>query len=169
MKKAPQKEVRRSLAKIEIYDLCRLAELAETHLEERLQGSEKKSSRLYGGRTPLLCLCQGAAEHFVRPGYGVKDFDVWAFYGENPEGRMPRWTITSVDFDDPKFGRNPDDCKCKFPNRRVDIIAKSVPWTRGQAIRDCLLYWLCRKKAACSAKLLKLRPVIVISKVEEEV
>jgi hypothetical protein len=30
-----------------------------------------------------VCLCQGAASHYLNPEVGIKDFDIWHFYMEN--------------------------------------------------------------------------------------
>ena len=73
----------------------------------------------------MLCLCQGAAEHYVRGERGVKDFDVWAFYeaqtGENP---FPPRRHSTKDFWPSIFGRNP--CDEGETGRRIDVFGRSI-------------------------------------------
>ena len=38
----------------------------------------------YAGRLRLICLCQGAARHYVEHDHGVWDFDLWGFFQEVP-------------------------------------------------------------------------------------
>jgi hypothetical protein len=68
----------RSLARIEIADLLRLAALA-TDAEAELFRRNPYSSCRYAGRLLGRALCQGAALHYVNGRNGVKDFDVWSW------------------------------------------------------------------------------------------
>lgn len=43
----------------------------------------------YSGRLIGICLCQGAASHYLDPTVGIKDFDLWYFYREHPDVRIP--------------------------------------------------------------------------------
>lgn len=56
-------------------DLKRLTGIAMVNLEAFFWRSSE-TARLYKNRLLGLALCQGAAEHFVRPGHGVKDLGV---------------------------------------------------------------------------------------------
>jgi hypothetical protein len=71
----------RSLARIEIDDLLRLAALAADAEAELLKRNPQGSGR-YAGRILCRALCQGAALHYVNERNGVKDFDVWSFYAQ---------------------------------------------------------------------------------------
>ena len=71
----------RSLARIELADLRRLAELA-ADAEAELFGRNPQGSGRYAGRLLGRAVCQGAAVHHVDGRNGVKDFDVWSFYAE---------------------------------------------------------------------------------------
>ena len=71
----------RSLARIEIADLRRLAALAADAEAELFRRNPDDSGR-YAGRLLGRALCQGAALHYVNGRNGVKDFDVWSFYAQ---------------------------------------------------------------------------------------
>jgi hypothetical protein len=43
----------------------------------------------YGSALIAICLCQGAASHFLNPSVGVKDYDVWHFYAQNRRVPFP--------------------------------------------------------------------------------
>jgi hypothetical protein len=36
-----------------------------------------------------ICLCQGAASHYLNPKVGIKDFDIWHFYEESKNTNFP--------------------------------------------------------------------------------
>ena len=97
----------RSLARIEIADLLRLAALAAD--AEASCSAESAGLRPVAGRLLGRALCQGAALHYVNGSNGVKDFDVWSFYAQYDDWPFPaRWRGTR-DFGPSKFGRYPGD------------------------------------------------------------
>ncbi len=69
----------RSFERIEIDDLRRLVEKAQGDLDSLFK-RKPPASGVYEGRCVLLCLCQGAALHFVRGERGVQDFDVLGLF-----------------------------------------------------------------------------------------
>ena len=75
---------RRSFEGLQIEDLRRLAASAMEN-QNRFVGGNRWKYGWCENHLLMLCLCQGAAEHYVRGERGVKDFDVWAFY-EAPDG-----------------------------------------------------------------------------------
>jgi hypothetical protein len=84
----------RSLARIEIADLRRLAALAADAEAELFRRNPDGSGR-YAGRLLGRALCQGAALHYVNGRNGVKDFDVWSFYAQYDDWPFPaRWRGT---------------------------------------------------------------------------
>lgn len=114
----------RSLKRIEIADLLRLAALAsdaEAELFRRNpQGSGRCARRLLG-----RALCQGAALHCVNGSNGVKDFDVWSFYAQYDEWPFPpRWRGTR-DFGPSKFGRYPGDPP-RYTGGRADRSSRAL-------------------------------------------
>jgi hypothetical protein len=102
---SPIQDCERSSAAIELQDLNRLSEIARSDLQRYLAGDP-------GGRaafsTNILCvaLCQGAAQHYLDKTTGVKDFDIFTFFGMKD---FPPRRRTSYDFGHSKFGRHPGD------------------------------------------------------------
>ena len=74
----------RSLERIEIADLLRLAALAADAEAELFRRNPQGSGR-YAGRLLGRALCQGAALHYVDGCNGVEDFDVWSFYAQHDD------------------------------------------------------------------------------------
>lgn len=94
----------------------------------------------YADRVLLVALCQGAARHYLDGTTGVQDFDVYTFFAENPARRWCARRRAIYDFGDPKFGQSSD--KPQFVGRRVDVLARAVPWTPGQDAGDALQAYL---------------------------
>jgi hypothetical protein len=113
----------RSYESIARADLQRLADIARVDRESFFS----RHSRYATLRNHVLAvaLCQGAALHFVDGRNGIKDIDVWTFYGACP-GLVypPRRPVASYDFGDPKFGRTQDSPH--FVGRRVDCLGRSL-------------------------------------------
>jgi hypothetical protein len=78
----------RSFEKVEHADLRRLLDLA-TEDRDEFFARHPRWKKLYSKRILCIALCQGAAQHYVDGKTGVKDFDVWTFYAEHPEGQYP--------------------------------------------------------------------------------
>ena len=114
----------RSFKKIKRADLTRLAELALDDLRSLFK--RKRRSRVYADRLMLLCLCQGAARHYVHGDRGINDLDVWAFFKQHPKYVFPYRRHGFADFGPSRFGRHPKD-KARFAGRRVDILGRSIP------------------------------------------
>ena len=148
----------RSFERLGLDDLRRVAELALADLRG-LYARRPQTGSLYANRLLALCLCQGAAEHFVRPGPGVKDFDVWAFYRAHPARAFPYRRRGTVDFGPSRFGRHPNDVG--FAGRRVDIIGRSISAKGKQDAFDAIRAWL-RERPSTSAWHLSQRPVVVV-------
>lgn len=149
----------RSFEKLTIEDLHRVKELAI----EDLKGFYERRSvtgRLYADRLIALCLCQGAAEHFVRPGHGVKDFDVWAFFSSHPVRAFPYRRRGTADFGPSRLGRHPDDTG--FAGRRVDVIGRSLQVRDNQFGMEAVREWLYGGRTQ-SARLISLRPVVILA------
>ena len=87
-------DTNRSLARIEVADLFRLAALA-ADAEAELFGRNPNGSGRYAGRLLGRALCQGAALHYLNDKNGVKDFVVWSFSAVDGNGLFPyRWCST---------------------------------------------------------------------------
>jgi len=153
------KDSDRSLARIEIADLLRLAALA-AEAEAELFRRKPQGSGRYAGRLLGRALCQGAALHYVNERNGIKDFDVWSFYAQYDDWPFPpRWRGTR-DFGPSKFGRHPGDPPC-YSGRRVDLLGRSLPAEPGADLADVLRRYLAARRTD-SAKALAAKAVILI-------
>ncbi|HEY6314139.1 MAG TPA: hypothetical protein VIY52_25535 [Streptosporangiaceae bacterium] len=149
----------RSLARIEVADLVRLAGLAAQVEAGLFARNPDRSGRYAGG---LLCraLCQGAALHFVDGKNGVKDFDVWSFYAGHDDGPFPaRWRGTA-DLGPSKFGRYPDDPP-SCTGRRVDLLGRWLPAPVGASPAVVLREYLSAARTR-SARALAAKAVVLI-------
>ena len=149
----------RSLARIEIADLLRLAALA-ADAEADLFSRNPQGSGRYAGRLLGRALCQGAALHYVDESNGVKDFDVWSFYAQYDDWPFPaRWRGTR-DFGLSKFGRYPGDPP-RYTGRRVDLLGRSLPAGPGADLAGVLRRYLAARRTD-SAKHLSAKAVVLI-------
>jgi hypothetical protein len=149
----------RSLERIEIADLLRLAVLAADAEAELFRRNPQGSGR-YAGRLLGRALCQGAVLHYVDGNNGVKDFDVWSFYAQYDDWPFPpRWRRTR-DFGPSKFGRCPGDPP-RYSGRRVDLFGRSVPAEPGADPADVLRRYLTARRTS-SAKHLAAKAVVLI-------
>lgn len=153
----------RSFEKIALSDLHRLAQLAIQDLNGLFE--RKAHSAKHRDRLMVLCLCQGAAQHFVHGDRGVQDFDVWAFFSAGSEGAFPARRRGKVDFGLSRFGSNPEDGP-SFKGRRVDIIGRSIDHRPSETPEAAVRRYLKSRKTE-SAKLLAERPVIALTPKEK--
>jgi len=149
----------RSLARIEIADLLRLAALA-ADAEAELFSRNPQGSGRYAGRLLCRALCQGAALHYVNERNGAKDFDVWSFYAQDDDWPFPaRWRGTR-NFGPSKFGRYPSDPP-HYSGRRVDLLGRSLLAEPGADPADVLRRYLAARRTD-SAKALAAKAVVLI-------
>lgn len=148
----------RSLASVTKQDLRRLGQVAAIDQAD-LFTRKPETGRLYGKRLFAVALCQGAAVHFINGRNGVKDFDVWCFYTENPERQFPSRGRGKLDFGDPKFGVTPDSPH--FAGRRVDVIGRSIAEAKPNDPVGSLRTYLEAGKTE-SARLLAQKAVVLI-------
>jgi hypothetical protein len=147
----------RSFEKITQEDVVALALIALEDFEDLF--TRKGFCRPYRDRLRLICLCQGAARHFVHGDRGVHDFDMWGFFAEIPNHSFPYRRMGKRDFGLSRFGRNPDDGP-DFKGRRVDIIGRSIPMPTNEASIESVQRYL-HEGLTESARLLRERPVII--------
>ena len=147
----------RSHETLETHHLRRLAKIAISELEGLFHRSAETGDH-YRNRRMLICLCQGGARHFVYRDRGIKDFDVWAFFRENPEGAFPpRWRVKR-DFGHSRFGRHPN--VPGYRGRWVDVFGRSIACGHGQRPEDCVRQWL--RRTTPSPREIAKSPVVVI-------
>jgi hypothetical protein len=150
----------RSLERIEIADLLRLAALAADAETELFRRNPQRSGR-YAGRLLGRALCQGAALHYLNGTNGVKDFDVWSFYAQYDDWPFPaRWRGTR-DFGSSKFGRYRADAP-RYSGRRVDLLGRSLPVKLDADPADALRTYLAARRTN-SAKHLAAKAVVLIA------
>jgi hypothetical protein len=113
----------RSYEQIHLSDLKRLAEIA---LADRTDffARHPRWRALYSKRLGCVALCQGAALHFIDHTNGIKDFDVWSFFCEQPRQPFPRRPVVYRDLGLSAFGTSSD--RPDFIGRRVDLLLKSI-------------------------------------------
>jgi hypothetical protein len=148
---------------IEQRDLLRLGELATIKLEEALRRRPDRKA-LYEDRLVGICLCQGAADHYVNFGTpksrGVNDFDVWAFYDR--ADRIGFWNRKSsyADFGPSKFGSSPSDPD-RVTGRRVDIFWRAIDQHIGLNPFNSIIEYLANPKTD-SSRALSRNPAVIV-------
>ncbi len=148
-----------SFATITSAHLQRLIMLAETELAGLAERNPHLQVYVTGPK--LLCLCQGAARHFVDSSRGVKDFDVWAFFPRQDVIRFPpRWR-RSPDFGPSVFGVDPME-EGSFEGRRVDVLGRGIPLRPGDSLVTALQHYLAEPPTR-SAWCLGRQPVIELA------
>ena len=148
------------MERIELSDLHHLADLA-ADVEAGLFARHPAGSGRYAGRLLCRVLCQGAALHYVDHTNGVKDFDVWSFYAEHPDGPLPaRWRGTA-DFGPSKFGRFPGD-PLRYQGRRVDLMGRSLPVPLAADPAGVLKGYLSAAQTASSRALASKAAVLIV-------
>lgn len=69
-------------------DLQRLKKLALLEHKKFFKRNPHLKSVYYNSLIGI-CLCQGAAAHYLNPKVGIKDFDIWHFYKEGENSVFP--------------------------------------------------------------------------------
>jgi hypothetical protein len=148
----------RSFARITPNDLTRLSQIALDDFSDLCR--RQKYSRRYADRLRLICLCQGAARHYVQGDRGVQDFDLLGFFEEVRGHPFPYRRRGKHDFGPSKFGRN-SDVGDAFKGRRVDVIGRSIRTPKGKTPIEAVQNYL-REARTKSASLLAERPAVVV-------
>jgi hypothetical protein len=91
---------------------------------------------------------------------GVKDFDVWTFYAEHPDGPFPYRRVARLDFGPSKFGRMPNDIR-PYRGRRVDLIGRSLLVRLNADPVDALRGYLATSRTG-SARALGRKAVVLV-------
>ena len=145
----------RSAAPIEIEHLERLAGMALLDQDDLLR--RKTHLRPLRGHLLLIALCQGGALHYLDGKNGVKDLDVYTFYGKHPGLNYPDRRRVERDFGPSSLGRHPDDVG--YTGRRVDLMGRSIDLNAGPV--DSVQTYL-RRPPTTTARFLGAKAVIAI-------
>ena len=146
----------RSAEKLTDADFERLGAIAAAVFDD-LFVRRPDTSGLYKGRTLLIALCQGSALHQVDGQQGIKDLDVWGFFGPPAERAFPCRSRWVRDFGPSHLGRHPDDVG--FRGRRIDILGRSIGAHSDESGPNAVVRYL-RARATGTAKHLSQRPVV---------
>jgi hypothetical protein len=110
-------------------DLRRLSRLARTDRDEFFE-RHPEWGESYRDRVLCVALCDQAALHFIGGRAGLRDFQVWTFYLEHPDGPFPHQVTGLADFGPSQFGRPPDAAET-FKGRQVHLYSRSLPCQPG--------------------------------------
>jgi len=93
-------------------DLERLRELALEEHENFFERNPHLREAFYNSLIGI-CLCQGAASHYLNPTVGIKDFDIWHFYLESGKDNFPY--------------RAHKRLKNGYKGKPIDFLKRSIP------------------------------------------
>ncbi|MCB1743607.1 MAG: hypothetical protein KDK91_24740 [Gammaproteobacteria bacterium] len=125
MHTADEGATERSYLRITRADLRRLASIAQADLTDFLARSERARTQLEG-RYLCTALCQGAALHAIDGKNGIKDWDVWMFFGREPGDiyQFPYRRRIERSFGEPRFGRSLT--RSDHVGRCVDLLGRYI-------------------------------------------
>lgn len=118
-------------------------------------GSPAGKYKVYKGKLVAICLCQGVAAHFVDGKTGINDVDVWFFFQENEDVKIPN--IKNMRYSkELKFER--------LGEKRIDFLKKAIrrnifEVSKSSEPTDVLNAFLRSANTASSRELAK-KPVI---------
>jgi hypothetical protein len=126
MERRPSRSYKR-LTTIDLRSLRRLG------IEEgkAFLGRNPRLKTAYGSSLIAICLCQGAASHFLNPSVGVKDYDVWHFYAQNLRVPFPYRAHYRSHYK----GRRVDFLKRCIPKRIVNATTSAGKWVIAYLMR----------------------------------
>jgi len=140
----------RSYLTIDDDALARLAHIAKTDREGFFRRNPRWD-RLYRDRVLCVTLCQGAALHFVDGRNGIKDWDVWTFFREHPDGAFPPRRRGEREFGDPRYGRS--TVRSQYVGRCVDLIGRSIAAEDDEDPVQCIRRYLTSGKTESARRL----------------
>ena len=149
----------RSYAIITKADLKRLARIARAEREDFFM-RHAEWRVLYGARALCTALTGEAALHFTNGTTGVREFDVFTFYAQNPDAAFPPHRAGREDFGKPKFGKLPGAPE-SFAGRPVNLTGRDLDASPADDPVEVLHGYL-RRGATRSARELREKAVVII-------
>jgi hypothetical protein len=160
------KRKNRSYKKITKNDLKRLRQMAMDYHNELC----KKHPQYKSLKKVCICLCQGAALHYVDGKTGIRDFDVYTFY-EKGKVNYPYRSYVMRDFKNKKFGKtvghsakNNEKFK-KFTGKKVDILGRGIDVQENETCKDSVVRYLTIESTE-TAHFLAKKAVVVLDPIE---
>ena len=102
----------RSYFSLNINDLKKLKKLALKEHEEFFKRNPHLKSAYYNSLIGI-CLCQGAASHYLNPSVGIKDFDIWFFYVKDDSTYFPYGARKRI--------------KIGYKGKPIDFLKRAIP------------------------------------------
>jgi hypothetical protein len=153
VKQVQAKEDVRTYEELGSDDLQEIRQYAIEELNRFLYkvGNPEGKYKVYRGKLIAMCLCQGAAQHFVDGKTGIKDFDVWFFFTEDENIRIPN--IKNMRYSACKLLKDVGE-------KRVDFLKKSIKrdvidMSKSEKPRDILRSYLQNANTSTSKELAK--------------
>ncbi len=131
----------RSYRKITVRDLSHLRDLALGEIKSFFALRRDLEGR-YRHHLISIALCQGAALHFVDGHNGVKDFDIYFFFGCGSNPRLYNRKTISRECGLRKFGVHPKDGDSGYKTRRVDYLRRCVGTGSGRSAQKAIQDYL---------------------------
>ena len=118
------KPIERSPIPITNSDLRQLLSISREYIDSFFH--RRRDLRHYKKQLVSIALCQGAALHYLDKKNGVKDFDIYFFFGVEYDNRLINRVPAKGEINLSKFGVHPDDYQRGLTARRIDFLRRNI-------------------------------------------